>query len=281
MPPELPALPSCQRRLWGANVGVRRGDILVMYLVKPKSCIHSIWRACSDGFIDPFFHYHSIAWIAAPTKTVAVPLAALKTHPLLGQKGAIRANFQGPSSKAPLSFEEYQAILDLMVAHGQDRSKLPEIPAQPAQLAVDLKNERDVEIQLIEPLLAQLGYRDKDWDRQMPVRMGRGERNYPDYAIGVVLGRGNESACMIIESKFQLSSRRDFEEAFLQAKSYAVRLQCNVMPLAAREGIWIFEKHRDTFQIERYAYRSWGEMNHPDVFHAVLAAIGRQSILCK
>lgn len=268
-------------RYWNTNAGVRRGDILVMYLVKPKSCIHSIWRAASDGFIDPFFHYHSIAWIAAPIKTAEVPLAALKADPLLSKKGAIRANFQGPSSKAPLSFEEYQAILDLMVAHGQDRSELPLIQTPPAQLEIDLENERDVEIQLIEPLLAQLGYRDKDWVRQMPVRMGRGERNYPDYAVGAIMGRGNESARMIIESKYQLSSRREFEEAFLQAKSYAVRLQCDVMTLAAREGIWIFGQHREAFQIDHHTYRSWGELNHPDVFHQVLAAMGRQSILGK
>ncbi|MDP1526888.1 MAG: hypothetical protein Q8M20_13830 [Rhodocyclaceae bacterium] len=268
-------------RYWNANSGVRRGDILVMYLVRPKSCIHSIWRAASDGFVDPFFHYHSIAWIAAPIKTAAVPLTTLKTDPLLSKKGAIRANFQGPSSKAPLSFEEYQAIVDLMVAQGQDRSVLPVMQTPPAQLEVDLGNERDVEIQLIEPLLSQLGYRDKDWVRQMPVRMGRGERNYPDYAIGAVMGRGNESARMIIESKYQLSSRREFEEAFLQAKSYAVRLQCDVMALAAREGIWIFEKHRDAFQIEHHTYRSWGELNHPDIFHQVLAVVGRQSILVK
>ncbi len=266
---------------WGANSGVRRGDILMMYLVKPKSCIHSIWRATSDGFIDPFFHYHSIAWIAAPIKTMEVSLATLKAHPLLSKKGAIRANFQGPSSKAPLSFEEYQAILDLMVAHGQDRATLPVIQAPPVQLEIDLENERDVEIQLVEPLLAQLGYRDKDWIRQMPVRMGRGERNYPDYAIGAVMGRGNESARMIIESKYQLSSKRDFEEAFLQAKSYAMRLQCEVMALAAREGIWIFEKHKDAFQFDHHAYRGWGELNHPDAFHEVLATIGRQAILGK
>ncbi len=266
---------------WGANAGVRRGDILVMYLVKPKSCIHSIWRAASDGFVDPFFHYHSIAWIAAPIKTAAVPLAALKSHPLLSQKGAVRANFQGPSSKAPLSFEEYQAILDMMVANGQDRTTLPVIQAPPVQLDIDLENERDVETHLIEPLLTQLGYRDKDRIRQMPIRMGRGERNYPDYAIGAIIGRGNESARMIIESKYQLSSRRDFEEGFLQAKSYAVRLQCHVMVLAAREGVWIFDKHGDNFQIDHHDYCSWGELNHPDALHKVIAMIGRQVVLGK
>lgn len=266
---------------WGANSGVRRGDILVMYLVKPKSCIHSIWRACSDGFIDPFFHYHSMAWIAAPVKTAEIPLAILKAHPLLSKKGAIRANFQGPSSKAPLSFEEYQAIVALMVEQGQDCSSLPVIQTPPAQVEVDLENERDVEIQLIEPLLARLGYQDKDWIRQMPIRMGRGERNYPDYAIGATLGRGKESAHMIIESKYQLSSRRDFEEAFLQAKSYAVRLQCEAMTLAAREGIWIFQKSGNTFEIEHHAHRSWGELNHPDAFHEALSKIGRKAILEK
>jgi len=60
---------------WGANSAVRRGDILVMYLVRPRSCIHSIWRACSDGFIDPVSHYHSLAWIGAPIRTATITLA--------------------------------------------------------------------------------------------------------------------------------------------------------------------------------------------------------------
>lgn len=44
---------------WGGNIATRRGDILLMYEVSPRSCIQTIWRASSDGFIDPFF---SLAW---------------------------------------------------------------------------------------------------------------------------------------------------------------------------------------------------------------------------
>ncbi|MFZ2807393.1 MAG: hypothetical protein WA081_18700 [Desulfosalsimonadaceae bacterium] len=85
---------------WGGNTAVRRGDILMLYLVTPRKSVGSIWRACTDGFIDPFFHYHGTVWICSPVKTVPVNFAELKQHPLLSTKPAIRAHFQGASSKA-------------------------------------------------------------------------------------------------------------------------------------------------------------------------------------
>lgn len=183
---------------WGANAAVRRGDILVVYLVRPLGAIHSIWRACSDGFIDPVSHYHSIAWIGAALRVANVSLNELRAHPVFGSKSAVRANFQGLHGKVPLSFEEYEALLAAMAAKGQDLSALPRLAAAVGLPAVDLLSERDVEVQLVEPLLERLGYASGDWVRQMPVRMGRGERNYPDYAIGAVALRGEESARMVV-----------------------------------------------------------------------------------
>jgi hypothetical protein len=87
---------------------------------------------------------------------------------------------------------------------------------------VELSCERDVEIHLIEPFLQRLGYSDADWIRQMPVKMGRGERNYPDYAVGALATRGEESAQMVLESKYQLTAKRQFVDAVLQTKSYAL-----------------------------------------------------------
>ena len=48
-----------------------------------------------------------------------------------------------------------------------------------------LGNQRDVKVQLVDPLLRRAGLESGDWVRQLAVRMGRGERVYPDYAIGV------------------------------------------------------------------------------------------------
>ena len=112
--------------------------------------------------------------------------------------------------------------------------------------------------------------------------MGRGERYYPDYAFGPKTSRGEESAKMVLESKFQLShGQKAFEDAFFQTKSYALRLQSKIMAMAAKEGVWVFPKHKGTFDIKKYIQKSWAEMTHPDNFHEILILIGRDKILKK
>lgn len=263
---------------WGGNAGVRRGDILMMYLVSPRSAIQSVWRASCDGFLDPFFHYHSTVWICGKIPTVPVTFAELKQHPLLSEKPAVRGHFQGGSSRAAFTVEEYEAILEIMRAKGQDISLLPRIPTASCLPSVELLNERDVEVHLIEPFLLRLGYEPKDWVRQMPVKMGRGERNYPDYAIGAKAKRGEESAKMILESKFQLSAQSEYTDAFYQAKSYALRLQSKALAMAAREGVWVFPPQNGSFDIRKFVHKGWGELNHPDHFHEVLRLIGRDEV---
>jgi len=265
---------------WAGNAAIRRGDILLLYLVSPRKAISSIWRACTDGFVDPFFHYHSTVWICDPIKTTQVSFADLKNHPLLSEKPAVKANFFGPSSKASFTVEEYEVILEIMESKGQDLATLPRIPLNeqlPPQ--VELQNERDVEVQLIEPFLKRLGYKDTEWIRQMPVKMGRGERNYPDYAFGTKTKRVEECAKMILESKYQLSAQREFVDAFYQVKSYALRLQSKVMAMAAKEGIWVFPLEKGTFDIKKAIHKSWADLAHPDKFHEVLIRIGRDNVL--
>ena len=103
---------------WQENLGTRRGDVLLLYCVMPHSCIHSIWRAMTDGFVDPFFYCHSTVWIGQPVKTVPVTFKEMKADPLLSQKGVIRAHLQGPSGK-PFTLEEYDAVLAIMQRKGR------------------------------------------------------------------------------------------------------------------------------------------------------------------
>lgn len=264
--------------MWAGNAAIRRGDILMLYLVSPRKAIDSIWRACTDGFIDPFFHYHSTVWICGPIKTVPVTFAELKNHLLLSKKPAVKANFFGPSSKAPFTVEEYEAVLEIMKSKGQDLTDLPRISWNEELPSMEIQNERDVEVQLIEPFLKRLGYKETDWIRQMSVKMGRGERNYPDYAFGAKTRRGEESAKMVLESKYQLSAQREFVDAFYQVKSYALRLQSKVMALAAKEGVWVFTLENRTFDIKKAIHKTWANLAHPDDFHEVLTRIGRNNI---
>jgi len=263
---------------WGGNNATRRGDILLMHEVSPRSCIQSIWRANSDGFIDPFFHYYGIVWICSPIRTVPVTFKEMTTHPLLSKKAAIKGHLQGSSGK-PFSVEEYQAILDIMKQKGQDLSVLPKIDVIDYLPSVELEDERSVEINLIEPFLKKLGYRGNDWIRQMPIKMGRGERNYPDYAFGANPKRGEESAKMVLESKFQLSTHREFTDAYYQAKSYALRLQAKMMVLASKEGLLVFPREKYTFDLNNNIHKNWNELNHPDIFHEIMLKIGSRNIL--
>ena len=69
---------------------------------------------------------------------------------------------------------------------------LPKLTEEYIDLPI-LKNEKDVEKNLLEPLLIKIGYKKDDWIRQMKIRMGRGHRIYPDYAIFPHEERNNES----------------------------------------------------------------------------------------
>ncbi len=251
---------------WNGNVNMRRGDVLLMYCVTPHKRIHSVWRAVTNGFNDPFRRYYSTVWVGQPIKTVPVTFKEMKAHPLLAKNVAVRTHMRGPDS-GPFTLEEYEAILDIMAAKGQDVSLLLK-PQRVSYLPSNaLQDERDVEIQLIEPLLERLGYTPDDWIRQMPVRMGRGERVYPDYAFGAVQKRGEESAAMVLEAKFSISTNKELQEAYFQMKSYALRLQTKVAVLAAREGVWVFGRKRGGFELEHHTHYTWDDLTHPDVFH--------------
>ena len=260
---------------WQGNLQTQRGDIIIMYVASPHSRIHSIWRATSNGFSDPFFPFHTTIWIGHPIKVSPVTFREMKAHPLLAKNGYMRAHLQGPSGK-PFTAEEYSAILELLEKNGQDISILPRLPHIRFINIDELQNERDVEVKLIEPLLVKLGYSTKDWDRQLSVRMGRGERVYPDYAFGAKKTRGEESARMVLEAKYTLSRERDLREAYFQMRAYALRLQAHQAVLASREGVWVFMPKDGNFTFDRREHFSWDELEHPDSLNQLQRLIGER-----
>ncbi|MDM8529226.1 hypothetical protein QUF58_13605 [Anaerolineales bacterium HSG24] len=148
----LDQVPADTRKLWSGNVNSRPGDICVMYCKGPRSYIHSIWRAETEGFNDPFSYYHNSVNICSPILTKHVSFREMKAHPELSQTGLIRSKLQGASGKA-LSVEFYETILQMMEEKGQDISILPRLKQRNLPDGVSLTNERDVEENLLEPLL--------------------------------------------------------------------------------------------------------------------------------
>lgn len=262
---------------WQGSLETRKGDIILMWCASPRSYLHSVWRALDDGFNDPFFYFYSLIRVGLPTKTTPLAFSEFSRHPILGSKPAVRAHFQGASGTA-FTVEEYAIISSLLQNKGFDTSALPLPPSVEVFLNAKLTNERDIELALVEPLLMRLGFAEQDWIRQLPVRMGRGERNFPDYVLGGDPCPGEERAVALIECKFDIETKKDLKEAFLQAKSYALRLQSAVLALAARRGFWLFCRRDDGFSIDHFTFKTWSELSHPDQLHEVSIVIGKRAV---
>lgn len=178
---------------------------------------------------------------------------------MLGENRYVKANLQGASGKA-LSRTEYHRFLDLMAVQGALPEGIPSFPETEAVNLADLASERDVEVKLVEPLLHRVGLEAQDWQRQLPVRMGRGERVYPDYAIGLTGQAPEQRVRALVEVKYRAGGERAWRDAFLQVKSYGLRLGASVILTAAAEGVRVYERRNDDFDFAQGTELTWAEL---------------------
>jgi len=118
-----------------------------------------------------------------------------------------------------------------------------------------------------------------DWVRQYRVRMGRGERVRPDYAIGFQGVAGEEIVQMLVEAKHRISTSKALHEAYVQARSYAERLRAHTMVLCAVEGLWIFRRIHGSFSSEIFEQFGWLQANEGKHLDDLLRSFGREVIL--
>lgn len=262
---------------WQGNMEARRGDIALMWCVSPRSAFHSVWRILTDGFVDPYFFYYTMIRIGHIVPIPEVTFSELLSHVLWGKTPAVRAHFQGCSGM-PVSVEEYEAIKDIVRDKGGDVSFLPQSPEKHPLPNVELFCEHDVERHLVEPLLTRMGYSPEEWLYQHPVRMGRGQRNVPDYILGMAGDQGEESAVVIIECKLHVANTKARKETYIQGRSYALRLGCVVLAVAAGEGLWLYKRFGREFDESRYLFFTWKELEHPDVFARVNHVMGNIAV---
>lgn len=246
-----------------------------MYCLAPRSYIHSIWRATKDGIADPFFHYYSSIYISEGIKVEPISLNELKSDEYFSKHPLVRKNLQGVSGYSFTS-EDYKRILYLVEKKGTNKNLLPQLYSPTFNSNEKLEIERDVEIHLIEPFLKELGYNEQHWIRQLTVRMGRGERNFPDYAFLTKKEKNYEIASMLIESKFWIKNNKELEETFKQVYSYGLRLSAKVIVIADKDAIWIYEKQNDSFDRTKYIKKFWKELEKPDEFNNIKKIIGRK-----
>ncbi|HQV67564.1 MAG TPA: hypothetical protein PLO48_12190 [Saprospiraceae bacterium] len=258
---------------WQGNVDTKRGDIIIMYCLAPRSCIHSIWRATKDGIADPFFHFYSSFEISEGIKVEPISINELKSDEYFSKHPLVRKNLQGVSGYS-FTNEDYKRIQYLLEKKGAKSCLLPQLYSPSFNSNNKLKNERDVEIHLIEPFLKELGYSEHHWQRQLAVRMGRGERNFPDYAFLTKKEKNYEMASMLIEAKYWIKNNKELEETFKQVYSYGLRLSAKVIVIADKDAIWIYEKINESFDRTKYIKKFWKEIEQADEFASIKRIIG-------
>lgn len=258
---------------WQGNLETKRGDIVVMYCLAPQSSIHSIWRAYSDGYPDPFFGFYSLICISNPIKVPDIHIQELKLDNYFSKHSLVRSNMQGLNGRT-LSSQDYEELLKLIQKKNFKISELPKLYHPTFTTNLEIKNERDVELQLLEPLIEKIGYEDGDWERQLTVRMGRGERNYPDYSFFVNGEKGFEKSKMIVEAKYLIKNNKELDETFKQAHSYALRLEASKIVLCDKNAIWIYIRESHGYDRDKYYKKFWQELEHADEFNKIKKMIG-------
>jgi hypothetical protein len=246
---------------WQGSYEARPGDIAVMWCRSPRSYVHSIWRVVAPGYADPFFWYYRAFRIGRPSQVPEVSFRDLTNDPVWGDTSGVRARFQNWSGRE-VRPAEYEALLDLIRSKGGDASALPSLPVLPTEIPA-VATEEDVEEKLLEPLLLRAGWTSDRRVRQHSLRMGRGHRIYPDYVLDLKGPAGEEEAFGVVEAKLNLPGPNSIREAWKQAKSYAERLQCELVVLCAIEGVWVWRRTDGRLRFDGFRVFTWSDLQEP------------------
>lgn len=236
--------PDMKESIWQCNEAVAPGDIIVLYAKAPFCGVHSIWRAKTGGFFNPFDDFHTRTTLCERIDIPKISLNELKEHELWADAPIIRKNFQG-MRLFQVTPVQYRSILDMIDAKGGDSSKCPQIVMNPIHWNDDeIKLEKDVEEKILIPFLRELGYKDTDWKRQLKQKSGTSEKEIPDFVFFPHGEHLANDAPFLIEAKRDMKNRQETDRAFKQGRSYARMLKCKRFAICDRNRIIIFEADR-------------------------------------
>lgn len=233
--------------IWACNERTRRGDIVIIYALAPHSCIHSIWRADSGGRFQPFDYYQCRTTVRDGVTIPPISIKDLKEHPYFKNLPIVRKNLQGVNG-VELSAIDYYELLKLIAEKGGDLEKLPKlfVPKDWKEIEYEKGHpERSVEEKILIPVLERLGYTSNDWTRQLVEKVGRKEKEIPDFVFFPFGEEHAENAPMVIEAKYDMSSSREREKAYQQARSYAKMLDASIMGICDKERLVLFVRNKN------------------------------------
>lgn len=267
-----------EKSVWTCSENTKRGDIIVMYVLSPYSCIQSIWRADIDGVYTPFNYYNSRTRATDGIVIPQITLNELKADPYFSVLPITRKNFQGVNG-VQFSATDYKELQRLLTEKEFDVNVLPQLYKPNLEFDGQLKNEKDIEEKLLIPLLEKLGYSETDWTRQLSQKAGRKEKAIPDF---VFLPKGEiyfQNAPMVIEAKFDMSSNIERTKSYNQALSYARMMKSSVFGICDKDRLIIYKEKNGYF--ERFTptfEKHWQNINDAETFSQLKLLIGKEAI---
>lgn len=266
------------KSVWTCNENTKRGDIIVMYVLSPYSCIQSIWRADIDGVYTPFNFYNSRTRATDGIVIPHITLKELKDDEYFSKLPITRKNFQGVNG-VKFSANDYRELQRILIEKGFDISILPQLYRPELEFEGELKNEKDVEEKLLIPLLEKLGYSSNDWTRQLSQKAGRKEKAIPDF---VFLPSGEiyfQNAPLVIEAKFDMSSNIEKTKSYNQALSYARMMKSPIFGICDRDRLIIYKEKNGYFDRFNPVFeKHWQNINDEETFRQLKLLIGIETI---
>ncbi len=263
---------------WTCNENAKHGDIIVMYVLSPYSCIQSIWRAEIDGIYTPFNFYNSRTRVTNGILIPQITLNELKADEYFSKLPITRKNFQGVNG-VQFSATDYKELQRLLKTKGFDTSCLPQLYKPNLEFEGSLKIEKDVEEKLLIPLLEKLGFTENDWSRQLSQKAGRNEKAIPDF---VFLPKGElhfQNAPMIIEAKFDMNSTIERTKSYNQALSYARMMKSSIFGICDKDRLIIYKEHNGFFDRFKPTFeKHWQNINDEEIFRQLKLLIGKNAL---
>jgi hypothetical protein len=112
------------RDTWSVPERARRGDLLLMYCLMPRSEVVAAYRCDTDAYPDPFEQYYGGVWAEITGKVGFAPitLAEMRKDPVLKEWSLVRMNFRG-MMKTPVPEQMWQRLRELIAARDPEAAR--------------------------------------------------------------------------------------------------------------------------------------------------------------
>jgi len=245
--------------MWTCNSKVRKGDIILIYCMRPHSSITHRFRALCDAFENPLAYRwtRENSWAELGEKQ-ALPWIAYKDmndDEVLKSWSVVRTRFLSASraSVPPEMWQRLQELIEEKIDEFDPETKVTTSKegdgtkeskgSSPTEKDKELKLlEREFEESVVKPLLIRLG-----WDlskhvvQQEQIPMALGSMSITGRADFVLYDEeSHQQAVAVVEVKRSIPDERSLLRAVFQAESYSGRKRVERFALVAREGLWVY-----------------------------------------